>query len=83
VASAAGGNPELVEDGVSGILVPPQDPAALASAVERLLGDPVLASRLGRAARARVVAGFSTDVRLDRIEALYGDLVAKAATIDR
>lgn len=71
VASAAGGNPELVGDGVSGLLVPPRDPPALAAAVERLLGDPVLASRLGGAARDRVVAGFSTDVRLDRIEALY------------
>ena len=74
VASAAGGNPELVQDGVSGLLVPPRDPAALASAVERLLGDPVLASRLGSAARERVVAGFSTEVRLDRIEALYRKL---------
>ena len=83
VASAAGGNPELVEDGKSGLLVAPRDPAALAAAVERLLGDPALASRLGRAARERVVSGFSTDVRLDRIEALYRDLVAKAATIDR
>jgi len=77
VASAAGGNPELVEDGVSGLLVPPQDPAALAAAVERLLGEPGLASRLGRAARERVVAGFSTDVRLDRIEGLYRDLVRR------
>lgn len=76
VASAAGGNPELVEDGVSGLLVAPRDPAALASAVEKLLGDSDLALRLGRAARERVVAGFSTEVRLDRIEALYRRLVA-------
>lgn len=79
VASAAGGNPELVEDGISGLLVSPRDPAALASAVERLLGDPGLASRLGRAARERVVAGFSTDVRLDRIEALYRGLIARSS----
>lgn len=78
-ASRAGGNPELVEDGESGLLVAPRDPAALASAVERLLADAALASRLGRAARERVVLGFSTDVRLDRIEALYRSLVAESA----
>ncbi len=78
VASAAGGNPELVEDGVSGRLVPPRDPAALASAVESLLEDPSLASRLGRSARERVVAGFSTEVRLDRIETLYRRLVSRS-----
>jgi glycosyltransferase involved in cell wall biosynthesis len=79
VASAAGGNPELVEDGKSGFLVPARDPAALAGAVERLVRDPALASRLSRAARARVVAGFSTDVRLDRIEALYRRLAGRPA----
>jgi glycosyltransferase involved in cell wall biosynthesis len=79
VASAAGGNPELVQDGSSGLLVAPRDPAALASAVERLLGDPALASRLSRAARERVVAGFTTDARLDRIEALYRSLAGESA----
>jgi len=77
VASAAGGNPELVEDGVSGLLVSPRQPPALAAAVEKLLGDPDLASRLGRNARERVVAGFSTEVRLDRIEALYRKLAPR------
>ena len=79
VASAAGGNPELVEDGVSGILVPPRDPEALASAVEGLLGDPNLAASLGRAARERVLAGFSTEVRLDRIEALYREVLKRGS----
>ncbi|MEO8348801.1 MAG: glycosyltransferase family 4 protein [Acidobacteriota bacterium] len=79
VASAAGGNPELVEDGVSGLLVLPRDPAALASAVESLLRDPGLAARLGRAARERVLTGFTTDVRLDRIEALYRGLIVRSS----
>ena len=79
VASAAGGNPELVEDGVSGILVPPRDPEALASAVEGLLGDPNLAASLGRAGRERVLAGFSTEVRLDRIEALYREVLKRGS----
>lgn len=76
VASAAGGNPELVEHEVSGLLVPPRDPGATAAALSRLLSDADLAARLGRAARERVESGFSTDVRLDRIEALYRKLVA-------
>jgi glycosyltransferase involved in cell wall biosynthesis len=76
VASAAGGNPELVQDEVSGLLVRPRDPAATAAALHRLLTDTSLSGRLGRAARERVVGGFSTEVRLDRIEALYRSLVA-------
>jgi glycosyltransferase involved in cell wall biosynthesis len=76
VASAAGGNPELVEHDVSGLLVPPRDPVATAAALSRVLSSPDLAGRLGSAARARVAEGFSTEVRLDRIEALYRKLVA-------
>ncbi|HEV8610484.1 MAG TPA: glycosyltransferase family 4 protein [Thermoanaerobaculia bacterium] len=75
VASAAGGNPELVEHGVSGLLVLPRDPGATAAALERLLSDTDLSDRLGRAARERVTRGFSTEVRLDRIETLYRELL--------
>jgi glycosyltransferase involved in cell wall biosynthesis len=83
VASAAGGNPELVEDGVSGLLVPPRDPAAVSAAVRRVLSDPDLAARLGTAARERVVRGFSTEIRLDRIEELYSRLIAGRARAGR
>lgn len=75
VASRAGGNPELVVDGESGLLAAPRDPASLAGAVRRLLADRALADRLARAGRERVVRGFSTDFRLDRIEALYRKLL--------
>jgi glycosyltransferase involved in cell wall biosynthesis len=54
VASAVGGIPELVEDGVTGLLVQPGDVEALRAALERLLADPVLRRRMGRAARRRV-----------------------------
>jgi glycosyltransferase involved in cell wall biosynthesis len=54
VASAVGGIPELVEDGVTGLLVEPGDVAGLRAALERLLADPMLRRRLGRAARKRV-----------------------------
>jgi glycosyltransferase involved in cell wall biosynthesis len=94
VASAAGGNPELVVHGVSGLLVPARDPNATAAALERLMTRPEDAAGLGRAARARVLESFTTEVRLDRIEALYRRLVAtsgrsrggarrSATTVDR
>ena len=79
VGSAAGGNPELVEDEVSGLLVPPRDAEALARAVARLLKDPELGARLALRGRERVAKGFSTEVRLDRIEALYRRLTAGRA----
>lgn len=79
IASAAGGNPELIQDEISGLLVPPRDPEALAGAVSRLLEDPALRARLALRGRERVTQSFSTDVRLDRIETLYGRLIAERA----
>ena len=79
VASSIGGNPELVEDGISGLIVPPNDPAAAAAALERLLADGSLRNRLGQAARERVRRDFSLQRRLDRVEALYRDLTDERA----
>ena len=59
ITSRAGGLPEAVLDGVTGILCPPGDVAALAVAVERLAGDPGLRQRYGEAGRARILAEFS------------------------
>jgi glycosyltransferase involved in cell wall biosynthesis len=50
IGSRAGGIPDIVEDGVNGVLVPPGDAEALAAAIERILDDEELASRLGAAA---------------------------------
>ena len=58
VATDISGVAELVEDGATGILVPPGDPAALASALRTLHDDPAMAARLGRAGRQRVVEDF-------------------------
>ena len=55
VATAVGGNPELLEDGALGRLVPPGDPVALGRALRELLADPAERSRLGAAARVRVL----------------------------
>ena len=59
VASRVGGIPEIVNDGETGLLVPPEDPAALSDALERVLSDPERARRLGDNLRRRVVADFS------------------------
>jgi glycosyltransferase involved in cell wall biosynthesis len=76
VATRAMGNPELVGHEEHGLLVPPRDPDALASAVLRLLADPSWATALGRAGRERVVRDFSTQAKVERLEALYGRLAA-------
>lgn len=56
VACRVAAIPEVVQDGVTGLLVPPRDPAALAAEIERLIADPELARRLGREGRRRVLA---------------------------
>jgi len=67
---------ELVEDGITGLVVPPEDGLALAKAVTDLLRDRECARGLGRAGRRRVAAGYSLEAMLDRMEAIYGDVAA-------
>ncbi|MBZ5587351.1 MAG: glycosyltransferase family 4 protein [Acidobacteriia bacterium] len=71
VATTVAGNPELVEDGVSGILVPPRDVPMLAAAISRLLRDVEFARRTATAGQERVRQHFSTEARVSRLEALY------------
>ncbi|TNF90938.1 MAG: colanic acid biosynthesis glycosyltransferase WcaL [Gammaproteobacteria bacterium] len=71
VASLISGIPELVEDGRSGLLVPPGDPRALASALERLEKDPRLRQRLGQAGREKVVRDFNLRVSTARRAELF------------
>ena len=61
VTTTAGGIPEVVVDERTGVLVPPRDPAALATAIVRLLKDPERRARLGAAARERVRTSFSAE----------------------
>ena len=77
VATRVGGNPEVVVDGESGLLVPPKDPQALADAVLRLLRDRELAHRLGEAARRRIESQFTLEQMVSRMEDLYQDLLAR------
>jgi glycosyltransferase involved in cell wall biosynthesis len=74
VATAVGGNPDAVEAGTTGLLVPPRDPEALAASVLGLLERPDEARRLGEAARRRVLAEFSLDRMVAGYEALYRGL---------
>lgn len=77
VVTAVGGLLELVEPDVHGLVVPADDPAALAAAIERLAGDPALRRRLGAAACDRVRAHFSLASTADAYERLYRDVVAR------
>ena len=75
VATRVGGTPEAVEDGISGFLVPPRDPGALAVAIGRVLDNTELAARVGSAARQRVAGHFSVDRAVRRTEQLYEELL--------
>lgn len=76
VATNVGGIPDLVVDGVTGILVPPRDPTALAAAISGLLDDPDLRRRLGEAGRARRRSEFDISNTVRRVEDLYEELYA-------
>lgn len=79
VATAVGGVPELIEDGVTGLLAPPGDAVALADALGKLLGDSSLAARMGAAARRRAEVHFSVSRQVDRLLALWRELLAEDA----
>lgn len=77
VATSVGAVPEIIRDGVEGLLVEPHVPAALAAAVERIRSEPFLGERLGTAARATIEAKFGLG-RLQRdLETLYTDLLGR------
>ncbi len=75
VATKTGGLPEVVEDGVTGILVPPGDSQALAEALACLLSDPEMRRRMGRAGQERVRAEFTVDRVIDRTLAVYESVI--------
>ena len=78
VATDVGGLPELIGDGVTGLLVPPRSPEALALAIDRLATDPALARRLGDAAGELRSRDYDIDVWVGRLERLYDELLVRA-----
>jgi glycosyltransferase involved in cell wall biosynthesis len=72
ISTRLSGIPELIEDGVTGLLTPPGDPAALAAALARLIGDPGLRARLGAAGEARVRAAFDADAAIEALARRFG-----------
>lgn len=84
VATNVGAAPELIDEGVHGLLVPPGDADKLAEAIARLLADRHLAQRLGAAARRRAWERYSREAMMRRFEDFYLALVAapNAATSD-
>ena len=71
VITAVGGGVEVVENGVTGLLVPPADPEALAEALERILADPELGARLGRAAEKRIRSRYDIRAMIDSYAEQY------------
>ena len=70
-----GGPAETIRDGVTGFLVPPEDPAALAERVVRLLRDPALRARMGEAGREHILANFTADQFAARFAQLIDHLL--------
>jgi glycosyltransferase involved in cell wall biosynthesis len=75
VASRVGGIPEVVVDGQTGLLVPPDDPAALAHALATLLRDPDLRHAMGQAAREHALARFTIRQHVGSVEGVYAKLL--------
>lgn len=75
VAAAVGGVPEVIESGVSGLLVPPHDPAALGAAAARVARDADLRLRLAGAGFKQAVTLFALEAMVRRVTAVYGDLL--------
>jgi len=73
------GNPELILDGETGLLVAPRNPEALAQAILRVIENPTRARAMARTGRKRVETLFSTRIKVEKTEALYTRLLAQRA----
>jgi glycosyltransferase involved in cell wall biosynthesis len=80
IATDVGGNPEIVEDGVTGLLVPVRDSAALAKAMIRMFEEPGIRVQFGAAGRRRIATVFSMDGSLASVERLYERLIHEGST---
>jgi glycosyltransferase involved in cell wall biosynthesis len=78
VGSRVGGIPEMIVDGVTGLLVPPREPAGLAAAVETLVRNPDTARAMGDAGRERAAVAFSIQAHAGRVQDVYDRLLFDA-----
>jgi glycosyltransferase involved in cell wall biosynthesis len=77
IATNVGGNAEAITDGVNGFLVPPEDPAALAASITRLLADPHQAKAMGMAGRTMVKEKFTSEVMIQQTVSAYRRVLAR------
>ncbi len=77
IGTAIGGPLEQIEHGVTGLLVPPADPEALAQAIEKLLRDPVGRKTMGQAGRNRLETCFTLDTVVEYLQTFYQELVPR------
>lgn len=75
VASRVSAVPEVVEDGKTGILVPPRDPDSIASAIKNLLDNPELAKKMGEAGRERLTTTFTPQRMIEQTVTLYAEVM--------
>ena len=80
VATNVGGNAEAVIDGVTGFIVPSDEPAALSAAITRLISNPSQAQTMGEAGRNLVMEKFTTKAMMSKISACYQNLLAIGAS---
>ena len=79
VAAKSGAHPEIIEDGVTGLLVPPDDHEAMAQAVLRLVTDPELATGIASRAEQKVMNAYSVEAHASKVMAVYDQVLGLAA----
>lgn len=77
ISTRVGGIPEVVEDGITGLLVPPEDPKALAKAIAELIDNPALARRFGEKGRERVEKYFNAKTNTRQLERIYNQIIER------
>jgi glycosyltransferase involved in cell wall biosynthesis len=75
VATSVGGNPEVVAEGVTGYLVPPEDPEAMARRILELIRNPITRRQMGAAGRRRMLQEFTTEIMVSKVTAAYEHLL--------
>jgi colanic acid/amylovoran biosynthesis glycosyltransferase len=76
-ATPHGGNPEIIDAGVTGFLVPERDEAALAARLSDLLADAALRARMAHAARAKMEREYDNRACVERLEGFYDEAIAR------